>query len=309
MMKQPATAPTRHRSPTARSSGCRNNFPVSPRGELWPAGLRRESAATKTHRRSPAGHSQATTCRKADGEARSRLARGSDTSSRKLFRHALPMGTNTAKSRRTGEHENPDGNGRGDAYAARTPGAWRRAGNSSSKAFHGYNEHWTNFPGGRQANVSTEPSDGGPGGWHRAAARSAANLRTRPGLGPSSRVGLRMARRPSCCAVGRVWRTLSGKSSTRRFASRPRAGWSIRISSMWRPGKRTTSPQSSAVSFYNTRLFFWPNDPTKLGFTALIGGASKPFRMDRDGRNKTDLTKDSSGFAYGFNHEGITHAS
>lgn len=54
------------------------------------------------------------------------------------------------------------------------------------------------------------------------------------------------------------------------------------------------------VSFYNTGVFFWPNDSTKLGFTALIEGNSHPFRMDRDGRNKTDLTLGSKEFAYGF---------
>lgn len=54
------------------------------------------------------------------------------------------------------------------------------------------------------------------------------------------------------------------------------------------------------VSFYNAGLFFWPNDPTKLGFTALIDGNSHPFRMDRDGRNKVDLTKESNLFSYGF---------
>jgi len=54
------------------------------------------------------------------------------------------------------------------------------------------------------------------------------------------------------------------------------------------------------VSFYNTGLFFWPKDPMKLGFTPLIDGNSKPYRMDIDGRNKTDLTTGSSGFAYGF---------
>lgn len=54
------------------------------------------------------------------------------------------------------------------------------------------------------------------------------------------------------------------------------------------------------VSFYNSGLFFWPNDAGTLGFTALIGGNSHPFRMDRDGRNKADLAKDSNEFAYGF---------
>lgn len=54
------------------------------------------------------------------------------------------------------------------------------------------------------------------------------------------------------------------------------------------------------VSFYNSGLFFWPTDPSKLGFTALIDGNSHPFKMDRDGRNKVDLTQDSKEFAYGF---------
>ena len=54
------------------------------------------------------------------------------------------------------------------------------------------------------------------------------------------------------------------------------------------------------VSFYNGGLFYWPNDSTKLGFTALIDGNSHPFSMNRDGHNKVDLTKESREFAYGF---------
>jgi len=54
------------------------------------------------------------------------------------------------------------------------------------------------------------------------------------------------------------------------------------------------------VSFYNAGLFFWPGDDTRLGFTALINGNSHPFRMDRDGRNKLDLTRGADEFTYGF---------
>lgn len=54
------------------------------------------------------------------------------------------------------------------------------------------------------------------------------------------------------------------------------------------------------VSHYNAGLFFWPNDPDRLGFTALINGNSHPFRMDRDGRNKRDLTHGADEFTYGF---------
>ncbi len=65
-------------------------------------------------------------------------------------------------------------------------------------------------------------------------------------------------------------------------------------------GKAQNLTDVDRVSFHNTGLFFWPNDPTKLGFQAIVDGDSHPFRMDRDGKNKRDLTKDSKEFAYGF---------
>ena len=65
-------------------------------------------------------------------------------------------------------------------------------------------------------------------------------------------------------------------------------------------GKTESITAVDRVSFYNSGVFFWPGDATKLGFTALVDGNSHPFRMDRDGRNKTDLTKGSPEFTYGF---------
>jgi TolB protein len=65
-------------------------------------------------------------------------------------------------------------------------------------------------------------------------------------------------------------------------------------------GQTTNLTEIERVSFYNSGVFFWPNDPTRLGFTALIDGNSHPFRMDRDGKNKVDLTKGSTEFTYGF---------
>lgn len=53
------------------------------------------------------------------------------------------------------------------------------------------------------------------------------------------------------------------------------------------------------VSHYNSGLFFFP-DGDGLGFTAIIGGKSRPWVMDLDGRNKRDVSGDGSGFAYGF---------
>ena len=54
------------------------------------------------------------------------------------------------------------------------------------------------------------------------------------------------------------------------------------------------------VSHYNSGLFFWPENPEQLGFTALIDGISHPFCMNLDGTNKVDLTEGKDGFTYGF---------
>ena len=64
------------------------------------------------------------------------------------------------------------------------------------------------------------------------------------------------------------------------------------------------------VSHYNGGLFFMPGErklgtesqaaSTRLGFTPLINGISKPFVMDLDGRNKRDLSGKDAGFAYGY---------
>jgi len=64
-------------------------------------------------------------------------------------------------------------------------------------------------------------------------------------------------------------------------------------------GKGVNVTAVERVSDYNTGLFFWPNDPQRLGFTALINGESKPYSMKRDGSGKRDLSQ-QAGFAYGF---------
>jgi Tol biopolymer transport system component len=55
------------------------------------------------------------------------------------------------------------------------------------------------------------------------------------------------------------------------------------------------------VSDYNAGLLWWPNDPTRLGFDALIDGLESPFSMSLDGTNKRDLTSGAREFTYGFN--------
>lgn len=163
----------------------------------------------------------------------------------------------------------------------------------------GYTQHRTNLPGGRHANVCTSRAmlvraDGTqlqtigseladiPGAWTQFA-----------GWSPDGRTAV----------VLRGWESAENaqwEEEHKTFRFTPE-GWlvdSFLVDMASRKAQNVTAVDR--VSFYNSGLFFWPADPSKLGFTALIDGNSQPFRMDRDGRNKTDLSKDSNGFSYGF---------
>jgi Tol biopolymer transport system component len=166
-------------------------------------------------------------------------------------------------------------------------------------ALIGYTEFQTNLPGGRQANIATmracvvradgtgrrilaEELTRQPNTWTQFA-----------GWSPDGRIAI----------IGRGWESTENAKweeahKTFRFTA---DGWLydsylLDLDS----GKASNLTAVERVSFYNSGLFFWPGDPSKLGFQALIDGNSHPFRMDRDGKNKSDLTKDSKEFAYGF---------
>lgn len=64
-------------------------------------------------------------------------------------------------------------------------------------------------------------------------------------------------------------------------------------------GRLTNPTEVERVSIYNTGLFFLP-DGSGYGFTPLMNNVSKPFVMDRDGRNKRDVSGQGGGFAYGY---------
>jgi Tol biopolymer transport system component len=163
----------------------------------------------------------------------------------------------------------------------------------------GYTEFRTDLAGGRHANVRTMRAamiraDGtgrrvlaedlarGPDSWTQFA-----------GWSPDGKIAV----------IGRGWQSPENakweeEHGQFRFTAR---GWLydsylLDLAS----GKATNLTAVGRVSFYNAGLFFWPNDPKKLGFTALVDGNAHPFRMDRDGRNKVDLTSKSKEFAYGF---------
>jgi TolB protein len=177
------------------------------------------------------------------------------------------------------------------------------AGNGADRLFAqeliGYTEFRTNLPGGRHANVST----------------MRATVVKVDGSGRRL-VAAELARKPD------TWTQFAGWSPDGATAI-VALGWQSPDNAKWEEehkqfrftkegwlldsylvdiesGKAENVTAIERVSFYNGGLFFWPNDPSKLGFTALIDGNSHPFRMDRDGRNKIDLTKASREFAYGF---------
>ncbi len=163
----------------------------------------------------------------------------------------------------------------------------------------GYNEHRTNLPGGRHANCSTNRAMlvRADGSQRRQIASDLANevgaWTQFAGWSPDGKSAI----------IGRGWESEENakweeEHKTFRFTS---TGWlydSYLVDIV--SGRSENLTAVDRVSFYNAGMFFWPNDPSKLGFTALIDGNSNPFRMDRNGLNKTDLTKHSNAFAYGF---------
>lgn len=178
-------------------------------------------------------------------------------------------------------------------------GGGHEADPASASPLIGYTELRTNLSGGRHANVRTM----------RAIVVSADGSGRRP-------LAEKLARQAD------TWTQFAGWSPDGKLAI-VGCGWQSPENAAWEEehrqfrftreywrydsylvdmvtGKAENVTAVDRVSFYNSGLFFWPKDPTKLGFTALIDGNSHPFRMDRDGRNKCDLTKASREFAYGF---------
>jgi TolB protein len=164
--------------------------------------------------------------------------------------------------------------------------------------FIGYTELRTNLAGGRHVNVATMravvvKADG-------AGRRVLAEELTRDkdtwsqfqGWSPDARTAI----------IGRGWESPENgqweeKHKTFRFSAE---GWLCDVYLLdLATGKANNISAVERVSHYNGGLLFWPGDDKKLLGGALIDGNMHPFRMDRDGKNKRDLTKGSSEFTYG----------
>jgi TolB protein len=163
----------------------------------------------------------------------------------------------------------------------------------------GYTELRTNLAGGRHANVTTmraaaSKADGtGRRTFAEKLTRERDTLTQFAGWSPEGQTAI----------VGRGWESPENakweeEHKTFRFSAED---WLCDVYLLNLADDTATNVTAvERVSYHNSGLFFWPGDETKFGFQALIDGNSHPFRMDRDGKNKRDLTKDSKEFAYGF---------
>ena len=163
----------------------------------------------------------------------------------------------------------------------------------------GYTVLRTNLPGGRHANVRTMRAAiiAADGGQHRLLAEGLADKPDSwtqfAGWSPDGKTAIVIRGWQS--PENAVWEE---EHKTFRFTE---SGWLVDSYLVdLASGLATNVTAVERVSFYNSGLFFWPGDDSKLGFTALVDGNSHLFRMDRDGRNKIDLTSRSQEFAYGF---------
>lgn len=163
----------------------------------------------------------------------------------------------------------------------------------------GYTELQTNLPGGRQANVNTMramvmTADGTAKRSLAAALADTPNTMTQfVGWSPDGTTAI----------IGQGWKSPENALWEEENKGFRHSEGNVKYDSYLVDIEKGTLVNLTAVdrvSHYNSGMFFWPGDPTHLGFTALINNVSHPFKMDREGKNKVDLTRNADGFTYGF---------
>jgi len=169
----------------------------------------------------------------------------------------------------------------------------------------GYNELRTNLPGGRQANVVTmrpiiiHANGSGRRDLAKDFVSEGDTMTQFAGWSPDGKKAV----------IGRGWKSKEAAKWEEENKQFRNVDGSVLYDAYLvdiKTGKATNLTAIERVSCYNSGLFYWPDDSTKLGFSALIDGVSHPFKMDIDGSHKTDLTRGSKDFTYGFNasHDG-----
>jgi Tol biopolymer transport system component len=161
----------------------------------------------------------------------------------------------------------------------------------------GYTELRTDLTGGRHANVRTMRAVvvGVDGAGRRVIAEDLARQDDSwtqfAGWSPDGRTAV----------VGRGWESPENarwEEQHQQFRH-TKEGWLLDTYLVDLDGGTATNVTAvDRVSHHNGGLFFLPGGG--LGFTPLIDGRSKPYVMDRDGRNKRDVSGQGGGFAYGY---------
>jgi hypothetical protein len=140
----------------------------------------------------------------------------------------------------------------------------------------GYTELRTDLARARHANVATMRAAvvRADGTGRRAVAEDLADTPDTwtqfAGWSPDGRVAV----------VGRGWESPANAAwqeehKTFRFTA---AGWRYDSYPVdLGTGKASNVTAVGRASFYNTGMFFWPGDPTRLGFQALVDGESHPL--------------------------------
>jgi len=160
----------------------------------------------------------------------------------------------------------------------------------------GYTEYRTNLPGGRPANVMS---------------RRAFVIRA-DGTG-------RREMAPQLTAEPNHWSEVTGWSPDGRQVI-IQTGWQSEENAAWErihkekrldegfmvdcclvdivTGETRNLTSVERVCHYNSSLFFWPGDRTKLGFVAVLApGKEKIYNMNLDGTNKRDVSQEACGFS------------
>ncbi|MDA0813170.1 MAG: hypothetical protein O3C21_12390, partial [Verrucomicrobia bacterium] len=184
------------------------------------------------------------------------------------------------------------------AFVAFIRTGWTQGTAASAEGLIGYTELRTDLPGGRHANTRTSRAfvvnlDGS--GRRELAPHLAQAADTWTQFAGWSMDG-------ATAIIGSGWQDPeNAKWEEENKTFRMELGrwrydsWLMDLAS----GNLTNVSEVERVSHYNAASF--SADGTKLLMTSLVGGTSKPYLMELDGTNKTDVSGGTDGFTYGFN--------